>query len=208
MRTRERLVRRLEDEGIKDIRVLDAIRTTPRHIFVDEALATRAYEDTALPIGHGQTISQPYIVALMTEVLLNSGPLEKVLEIGTGSGYQAAILAAVVPHVYTMERIQPLLSQARQRFHELQLRNIRTQYADGTIGWPEQAPFDGIMATAAPEQIPLALLEQLKVGGRMIIPVGRQGLYQELILVTRNEEGYEQRKLDDVSFVPMLSGSS
>ena len=208
MRTRERLVRRLEDEGIKDIRVLDAIRTVPRHIFVDEALATRAYENTALPIGHGQTISQPYIVARMTEALLNSGPLEKVLEIGTGSGYQAAILAAVVPHVYTLERIQPLLTQARQRFHELQLRNIRTQYADGTIGWPEQAPFDGIMATAAPEQIPQALLEQLKVGGRMIIPVGRQGLYQELILVTRNEEGYEQQKLDDVSFVPMLSGSS
>lgn len=208
MRTRERLVKRLQDEGIKDVRVLDAIRSTPRHIFVDEALATRAYEDTALPIGHGQTISQPYIVARMTEALLNTGPLEKVLEIGTGSGYQAAILAAVSEQVYTLERIQPLLLQARKRFQELQLRNIRTQYADGTIGWPDQAPFDGIIATAAPEQIPRALLEQLKPGGQLIIPIGKQGLYQQLTLITRKEEGYEQQVLEDVSFVPMLSGSS
>jgi len=208
MRTRERLVKRLQDEGIKNVRVLDAIRSVPRHIFVDEALATRAYEDTALPIGHGQTISQPYIVARMTEALLDSGPLEKVLEIGTGSGYQAAILAAVATHVYTLERIKPLLLQARQRFQELKLRNIRTHYADGTIGWQDQAPFDGIIATAAPEQVPQALLEQLKPGGRLIIPIGQQGLYQQLTLITRNEEGYEQQVLEDVSFVPMLPGSS
>jgi len=208
MRTRERLVKRLQDEGIKNVRVLDAIRSVPRHIFVDEALATRAYEDTALPIGHGQTISQPYIVARMTEALLDSGPLEKVLEIGTGSGYQAAILAAVATHVYTLERIKPLLLQARQRFQELKLRNIRTHYADGTIGWQDQAPFDGIIATAAPEQVPQALLEQLKPGGRLIIPIGQQGLYQQLTLITRNEEDYEQQVLEDVSFVPMLPGSS
>lgn len=207
MRTRERLIRRLQDEGIKDIRVLDAMRNTPRHIFVDEALSSRAYEDTALPIGHGQTISQPYIVARMTEVLLNTGPLDKVLEIGTGSGYQAAILAAVVKQVYTLERIEPLLLQARQRFQELQLRNIRCNYADGTIGWPDQAPFDGIIATAAPEQIPQALLEQLRVGGRLIIPVGKQGV-QQLTLISRGEDGFEQQVLEAVSFVPMLSGSS
>jgi protein-L-isoaspartate(D-aspartate) O-methyltransferase len=205
-RTRERLISRLQQEGINDIRVLDAMRTTPRHIFVDEALSSRAYEDTALPIGHGQTISQPYIVARMTEVLLNTGPLDKVLEIGTGSGYQTAILAAVVKHVYSLERIQPLLMQARGRFQELQLRNIRTHYADGMIGWPEQAPFDGIIATAAPEQIPQALLEQLKVGGRLIIPVGKQG-QQQLTLITRTEEAFEQQVLEAVSFVPMLSGN-
>ena len=204
MRTRERLIRRLQDNGIKDPRVLDAMRTVPRHIFVDEALSSRAYEDTALPIGHGQTISQPYIVARMTEVLLTSGPLDSVLEIGTGSGYQAAILAHVAGQIYTLERIQPLLNQARRRFQELKLRNIRTHYADGTIGWPEQGPFDGIIATAAPEHIPQALLAQLNVGGRLIIPVGQQG-YQKLMLITRTaEDNFEQQDLEAVSFVPML----
>jgi len=207
MRTRERLIQRLKDEGIKDVRVLDAMRNTPRHIFVDEALSSRAYEDTALPIGHGQTISQPYIVARMTEILLNTGPLDKVLEIGTGSGYQAAILSTVAKKVFTLERIQPLLTQARERFQDLQLRNIRSNYADGMIGWPDQAPFDAIIATAAPEQVPQALLEQLGVGGRLIIPVGRQGL-QQLTLITRTEEAYEQQELEAVSFVPMLSGNN
>jgi len=208
MRTRERLIRRLQENGIKDPRVLDAMRSVPRHIFVDEALSSRAYEDTALPIGHGQTISQPYIVARMTEALLTSGPLDTVLEIGTGSGYQAAILAHVAGHIYTLERIQPLLEQARRRFQELKLRNIRTNYADGTIGWPEQAPFDGIIATAAPEHIPRALLDQLKIGGRLIIPVGQQG-DQKLILITRaSEDSYEQQDLEAVSFVPMLSGNN
>lgn len=208
MRTRERLIRRLQDNGISDPRVLDAMRVVPRHIFVDEALSSRAYEDTALPIGHGQTISQPYIVARMTEALLTSGPLDSVLEIGTGSGYQAAILAHVAGQVFTLERIQPLLTQARQRFQELKLRNIRTHYADGTIGWPEQAPFDGIIATAAPEHIPEALLAQLKIGGRLIIPVGQQG-YQKLMLITRTaDDNYEQQGLEAVSFVPMLSGNN
>jgi protein-L-isoaspartate(D-aspartate) O-methyltransferase len=208
MRTRERLIRRLQDSDIRDPRVLEALRTIPRHIFVDEALSSRAYEDTALPIGHGQTISQPYIVARMTEALVSSGELDTVLEIGTGSGYQAAILAHVSRQVYTLERIQPLLNQARQRFRELGLRNIRSQYADGTIGWPEQAPFDGIVATAAPEHIPQALLAQLKIGGRLIIPVGKQGV-QQLILITRTaDDSYEQQKLEAVSFVPMLPGSS
>lgn len=208
MRTRERLIRRLQDNGIRDPRVLDAMRSVPRHIFVDEALSSRAYEDTALPIGHGQTISQPYIVARMTETLLTSGALDKVLEIGTGSGYQAAILAQVAGQVFTLERIQPLLNQARQRFQELKLRNIRTHYADGTIGWPEQAPFDGIIATAAPEHIPQALLAQLKIGGRLIIPVGQQG-QQKLILITRTaDDSYEQRELEAVSFVPMLPGNN
>ena len=208
MRTRERLIRRLQDNGISDPRVLDAMRVVPRHIFVDEALSSRAYEDTALPIGHGQTISQPYIVARMTEALLTSGPLDSVLEIGTGSGYQAAILAHVAGQVFTLERIQPLLTQARQRFQELKLRNIRTHYADGTIGWPDQAPFDGIIATAAPEHIPEALLAQLKIGGRLIIPVGQQG-YQKLMLITRTaDDNYEQQGLEAVSFVPMLSGNN
>lgn len=208
MRTRQRLIRRLQDNGISDPRVLDAIRAIPRHIFVDEALSSRAYEDTALPIGHGQTISQPYIVARMTEALLTSGPVDSVLEIGTGSGYQAAILAHIAGQVFTLERIQPLLNQARRRFHELKLRNIRAQYADGTIGWPEHAPFDGIVATAAPEHLPQALLDQLKIGGRLIIPVGQQG-QQRLMLITRTSaDGYERQDLESVSFVPMLSGNN
>lgn len=206
MRTRERLINRLKQSGIDDERVLNAMRKTPRHIFVDEALSSRAYEDTALPIGHRQTISQPYIVARMTEELLKSGPLNKVLEIGTGSGYQAAILALIVDNVFTLERIQPLLHQARQRFQDLKLRNIRAKYADGSNGWPDLAPFDAIIATAAPEQIPQALLLQLKIGGRLIIPVGKQGR-QQLTLITRNKTNFDEQKLEAVSFVPMLSGS-
>ena len=206
-RTRERLIERLKSEGISDNAVLDVVRSTPRHIFVDEALASRAYEDTALPIGHGQTISQPYIVARMTEILLSTGPLKKVLEIGTGSGYQAAILSPLVDELYTLERIKPLMTQARLRFQELGLRNINLKNADGTIGWPQNAPFDGIIATAAPEEIPEALLAQLAMGGRLIIPVGGQGT-QELVLITRTVDGFLREFLESVSFVPMLPGSS
>ncbi len=204
-RTRDRLINRLREEGIQNHRVLDVMREIPRHLFVDEALASRAYEDTALPIGSGQTISQPYVVARMTEALLHGGPLKKVLEIGTGSGYQAAILAKLVDEVFSIERINALLKLARRRFQELGIRNIRLKHSDGRLGWPEHAPYDGILATAAPVQVPDSLLQQLAIGGRMVIPVGDKGV-QELQLITRTTEGYEQEVLDMVSFVPMLAG--
>ncbi|MCF6337902.1 MAG: protein-L-isoaspartate(D-aspartate) O-methyltransferase [Gammaproteobacteria bacterium] len=205
-RTRDRLVRRLQEEGISNQRVLEVIRSTPRHIFVDEALASRAYEDTALPIGHGQTISQPYVVARMTAALLESGPLTRVLEVGTGSGYQAAVMAPLAGEVYSVERIRPLLDLARERLEELQLRNVRLKHSDGSWGWPEFAPYDAIIATAAPEQVPQALLQQLAIGGRLVMPVGPQGV-QELVLLTRTPEGIERQVLDKVSFVPMLGGT-
>ncbi len=204
-RTRERLIERLKAEGIRDPRVLDRIRNTPRHLFVDEALASRAYEDTALPIGHNQTISQPYIVARMTEALLEAGPLENVLEVGTGSGYQTAVLAPLVRRVYTVERIQALHELARSRFRTIGLRNIRTRHVDGGMGWPEYAPFDGIIVTAAPEGIPRALVNQLRVGGRMVLPIGDNSL-QALVRVTKTEDGYDSEVLEQVAFVPMLSG--
>ncbi|MEJ2554424.1 MAG: protein-L-isoaspartate(D-aspartate) O-methyltransferase [Gammaproteobacteria bacterium] len=205
-RTRDRLIQRLKEEGIASTMVLEVIRNTPRHIFVDEALASRAYDDTSLPIGHGQTISQPYVVARMTESLLRDGPLNKVLEIGTGSGYQAAVLAQVANEVFTVERIAVLISNARQRFQGLRLRNIRVKHADGMIGWPDQAPFDGILATAAPEGIPPALLAQLAVGGRLVIPVGDTN-NQTLVMITRTPEGYRDEVLDQVTFVPMRAGT-
>jgi protein-L-isoaspartate(D-aspartate) O-methyltransferase len=205
-RTRDRLVQRLQEEGISNQQVLEIIRSTPRHIFVDEALASRSYEDTALPIGHGQTISQPYVVARMTSVLLESGPLDRVLEVGTGSGYQAAIMAPLAGAVYSVERIQSLLDLARKRLAELQLRNVRLKHSDGSWGWPEFAPFDAIIATAAPEQVPDSLLQQLAIGGRLVMPVGPQGV-QELVLLTRTPEGFERQVLDKVSFVPMLGGT-
>ncbi len=205
-RTRERLVERLRAEGIRDPRVLDRIRRVPRHIFVDEALSSRAYEDTALPIGHGQTISQPYVVARMTEALLEGEPLEHVLEVGTGSGYQTAILAPLVRRVYTVERVGPLLDLARSRFRELQIRNVRTKHADGTLGLPEYGPYDGIIVTAAPEGIPLALVEQLRVGGRMVLPIGLRD-EQVLVRVTRTPDGYDKDFLERVSFVPLLGGT-
>jgi len=205
-RTRDRLVRRLQEEGISNQRVLEVIRSTPRHIFVDEALASRSYEDTALPIGHGQTISQPYVVARMTAALLESGPLKRVLEVGTGSGYQAAVMAPLAGEVYSVERIRPLLDLARERLEELQLRNVRLKHSDGSWGWPEFAPYDAIIATAAPEQVPEALLQQLAIGGRLVMPVGPQGV-QELVLLTRTPEGVERQVLDKVSFVPMLGGT-
>jgi len=205
-RTRDRLIQRLKEEGIMNPTVLEVIRNTPRHLFVDEALASRAYDDTSLPIGHGQTISQPYVVARMTEALLRDGPLNKVLEIGTGSGYQAAVLAHAVNEVFTVERIAVLINQARRRFQDLRLRNIRVKHADGMIGWPEQAPFDGILATAAPEGVPPALLAQLAVGGRLVIPVGDSNA-QALILITRTSEGFKDEVLDQVTFVPMRAGT-
>ena len=206
-RTRDRLVTRLREEGISNEAVLDVIRNTPRHLFVDEALASRAYEDTALPIGYNQTISQPYIVAVMTDLVVRGNP-EKVLEIGTGSGYQAAILAPLVSKIYTVERIKPLAVQARQRFRQLGLRNIRASYSDGTEGLPDFAPYDAIITTAATEAIPEALMEQLSPrGGRLIIPVGGRDR-QTLTLVTRNGDSYEQEDLDPVIFVPLLTGQT
>jgi protein-L-isoaspartate(D-aspartate) O-methyltransferase len=204
-RTRDRLVKRLRDHGIVDERVLDVIRELPRHIFVDEALAHRAYEDTALPIGHGQTISQPYIVALMTQTLLDV-PRERILEIGTGSGYQAAVLAKLVKRVFTVERIQPLIERAEARFRALKLRNVRVKYDDGNVGWPEQAPFDGIIVTAAARSVPSALTEQLGVGGRMVIPVGGDEA-QELRVIDKTEEGVREESLELVRFVPLLRGT-
>jgi protein-L-isoaspartate(D-aspartate) O-methyltransferase len=204
-RTRERLVSRLRDEGIRDERVLDRIRNTPRHLFVDEALASRAYEDTALPIGSGQTISQPYVVARMTEALLAQGPLENVLEVGTGSGYQTAVLAPLVRRVYTVERVRLLLEQARRRLQALKIRNVVTKHADGGLGLPEYAPYDGIIVTAAPAGIPLALVEQLRPGGWMILPIGQRD-QQALVRVQRTEEGHTHELIERVSFVPLLSG--
>ena len=205
-RTRERLVKRLEEQGIKNPMVLDAIRQTPRHIFVDEALASRAYEDTALPIGYSQTISQPFVVARMTEALVETGPLDKVLEVGTGSGYQSAVLARFATTLYTVERIEPLLMQARRRFMELRIRNIRSHHSDGNWGWPEHEPYDGVIVTAAPVEIPQSLLTQLQIGGRLVMPVGQSG-EQDLLLITRTETGFEKEVLSQVSFVPMLGGT-
>ncbi len=205
-RTRDRLVERLAAEGITNRKVLEVIRDTPRHIFVEEALASRAYEDTALPIGLGQTISQPYIVARMTELLLAGGPLDTVLEVGTGSGYQAAILSPLVKRIYSVERIESFIKQARSRFQELQLRNIRLNHCDGGTGLPQYAPFDGIIVTAAPEGIPLALVDQLVIGGRMVLPIGLRD-EQVLVLVVRTEQGYEKEILERVMFVPLLGGT-
>ena len=204
-RTRERLVQRLREEGIRDRRVLQVMRELPRHIFVDEALASRAYEDTALPIGHGQTLSQPYVVARMTEALLAPGPLETVLEIGTGSGYQTAVLARLVRRVYSVERIEALIAAARQRFRELRIRNVRLRHSDGGTGLAEYAPFDGILVTAAPEGIPRALVAQLRVGGVMVLPIGTRD-EQVLVRVVRTEDNYETEFLERVSFVPLLGG--
>lgn len=204
-RTRERLVERIRQQGVRDHRVLAQIMAVPRHLFVDEALSSRAYEDTALPIGNNQTISQPYIVARMTEALLEGGPLENVLEIGTGSGYQTAVLAPLVRRVYTVERVEALLTQARQRFRQLRLMNVRTLHSDGGVGWPHYAPFDGIIVTAAPEGIPLALVEQLRPGGRMVLPIGTRN-EQALVRVTRTDDGHEKELLERVSFVPLISG--
>jgi len=204
-RTRERLVQRLQEQGIADQRVLDRIRNVPRHLFVDEALATRAYEDTALPIGFGQTISQPYVVARMTEALLAAGAAPKILEIGTGCGYQTAVLSPLVTEIYTIERIAGLLARARRSLRELRIRNVHFRHDDGSVGWAARAPFDGILLTAAPHAVPAALFEQLRIGGRLIAPVGPDGR-QELIRYTKSEARVQRESLGAVSFVPLLSG--
>jgi len=206
-RTRDRLVDRLRDKGIKNEGVLEVMRTTPRHIFVDEAMAHRAYEDTALPIGHGQTISQPYIVARMTEVLLEGGVPDVVLEVGTGSGYQSAILSRLVPKVYTVERISTLLQKARDAHRRMGLMNVFSKHSDGSWGWEPNAPYTAIMVTAAPKTVPPGLLQQLAVGGRMVIPVGSTGGVQELKLYQRTDEGVEESTLEMVNFVPLLDGA-
>jgi len=203
-RTRDRLVQRLREQGITSLAVLDRIRNVPRHIFVDEALGSRAYEDTALPIGFGQTISQPYIVARMTEALLQGG--HKVLEVGTGCGYQTAVLAPLVDRIYTIERIEPLLERAKERLKELDVRNVRFRHADGSVGWKTQAPFDGILVAAAPLVVPEALLKQLQVGGRLLVPVGPEG-EQELVRFTRREQRIDRESLGPVAFVPLLGGT-
>jgi len=204
-RTRERLVQRLQEQGITDERVLDRIRHVPRHLFMDEALATRAYEDTALPIGFGQTISQPYIVARMTARLLDGAPLQRVLEIGTGCGYQTAVLSPLVSEIYTIERIAALLGRARRSLRELKIRNVHFRHDDGSVGWAARAPFDGILLTAAPRAVPAALFDQLRVGGRLIAPVGPDAR-QELMRYTRTSDGVVPESLGPVSFVPLLSG--
>lgn len=206
-RTRERMVSRLREQGINNSRVLAAMAETPRHVFVDEALESRAYEDTALPIGHNQTISQPYIVARMTELLLEKGPRTKVLEIGTGCGYQTAVLAKLVEQLYSVERIAPLMKKARDLLWELGIKSVGFKHSDGSWGWPEHAPFDGILAAAAPAEIPEALLAQMAVGGIMVIPVGSEGR-QELHRITRTESGFEDEAIEPVTFVPFLSGVS
>ncbi|MWV17212.1 protein-L-isoaspartate(D-aspartate) O-methyltransferase [Pseudomonas sp. L-22-4S-12] len=204
-RTRERLIERLYEEGLSNPSVLEVIRRTPRHLFVDEALAHRAYEDTALPIGHNQTISQPYMVGRMTELLLAAGPLDKVLEIGTGSGYQTAVLAQLVERVFSVERIQSLQERAKERLAELNLRNVVFRWGDGWEGWNALGPYHGIIVTAAAAEVPQALLEQLALGGRLVIPVGA-GDVQELLLIVREEDGYSRHVLDAVRFVPLLNG--
>lgn len=202
--TRRRLIDRLRAKGIHDERVLEAMAMTPRHMFVDEAISSRAYEDTALPIGRGQTISQPYVVALMTQAVMREEPLKKVLEIGTGSGYQAAILARLAEKVFTTERIGELSRLARQRFHQLNLHNIYTRYCDGLKGWPGQAPFDAIVVTAG-GRVPDGLLEQLGEHGVLVAPVDA-GPYQMLVRITRAESGFEEENLGAVSFVPLREG--
>ncbi|MCG6872028.1 MAG: protein-L-isoaspartate(D-aspartate) O-methyltransferase [Gammaproteobacteria bacterium] len=205
-RTRRRLIDRLRSEGISNSRVLEAIAATPRHLFLDEALGSHAYDDTALPIGFNQTISQPYVVAIMTEAILHPG-CHKVLEIGTGSGYQAAVLARLVDTVYTVERIRPLLDAAVERFQKLDIRNVYCRHRDGFEGLPEHAPYDGILVTAAPAEIPQALLAQLGEGGRLVIPVGDR-YAQDLRVITRHGDEFEERRLERVRFVPMLDGLS
>lgn len=205
---RTALLARLKEQGISHPGVLAAIEQTPREQFLDEAQSVRAYEDCALPIGQGQTLSQPFVVARMTELALaGADRLSRVLEVGTGSGYQAAILAPLCDQVFTVERIAAFVEQARMRHQQLGLLNIRHLCRDGFQGWPSQAPFDAIITTAAPEQIPQALLEQLKPGGRLVIPVGIQGGFQRLTVVTRIAgQEYQTREYDVVSFVPLLPG--
>lgn len=204
-RTRQRLVERLREAGIRDERVLNAIAQVPRHLFVDEALASRAYEDTALPIGFGQTISQPYVVALMTEALMADGNPQRVLEIGTGCGYQTAVLSLLTERVYTVERVQELFRYSRDRLFQLGYRNVQSRYGDGFEGWPDHAPYDGILTTAATAQTPQSLLDQLADGGRLVLPLG-QRQQQSLTVLRRLNDAVEQRALAAVKFVPLVTG--
>ncbi len=210
-RTRERLVDDLKASGIKDESVLDVIATVPRHIFVDEAIAHRAYEDKALPIGHGQTISQPYVVARMTAALLGSlrragREPRRVLEIGTGSGYQTAVLASLVETVFSVERIRDLLERARTRLRAMDVHNVRLRHDDGNLGWAAEAPFDAVLVTAGASHVPDALMEQLRDGSPLVIPVGR-GEVQQLKLFERDGDAWRQQTLEDVRFVPLVKGT-
>ena len=204
-RTRMRMVERLRGEGISDEVILAVMGEVPRHIFVDEALASRAYEDMALPLGFGQTISSPYTVARMLELLRSGGKLDKVLEIGTGCGYQAAVLSRLAREVYSLERLAPLLTKARRHLRDARAHNVRVRTADGQLGWPEHAPFDGIVVAAAANHVPQALLDQLAVGGKIIIPLTHQGK-QSLHVIERAAQGYVDRKVEDALFVPLLPG--
>lgn len=204
-RTRDRLIERLRAKGIQNPQVLEAMRLLPRHMFVDEALASRAYEDDALPIGHKQTISQPYIVARMTEALLVEDNPQKILEIGTGSGYQAALLSRLVEQVYTVERIKPLYLQTKKLLASLKIRNVRCKLSDGTWGWEGYAPYDAIIVTCAAAEIPSSLITQLKYGGRLIIPVGEAEASQQLLTLKRTQDGIIKEKLEDVLFVPLVT---
>lgn len=204
-RTRDRLVRRLQGQGIRSREVLERIRSVPRHLFVDEALASRAYEDTALPIGLGQTISQPYVVARMTESLLEDFDGGRVLEIGTGCGYQTAVLAPLVKEIYTVERIPELMRKSRQRLRQLDIYNVQYRQGDGWLGWPKYSPYDGIIVAAAAPELPQKLLDQLAPGGRMVIPVGPVGR-QELTRITREDDHFSEISLGAVSFVPLVHG--
>lgn len=205
-RTRDRLVERLRSHGIRSADVLEQIRNVPRHLFVDEALASRAYEDTALPIGLGQTISQPFVVARMTEALLDGFEGENVLEIGTGCGYQTAVLAPLVKKIYTVERLPELLRKTKQRLRDLDIYNVQFRPGDGWEGWPKYAPYDGILVAAAASEVPEKLLQQLAVGGRLVMPVGPPGR-QELLMVTRQNDHFEEATLGAVSFVPLVKGN-
>jgi protein-L-isoaspartate(D-aspartate) O-methyltransferase len=204
-RTRDRLIAHLKELGIKDERVLSVMRKVPRHLFMAEALSSRAYENTSLPIGHGQTISQPYMVARMTELLIEDGLPENVLEVGTGSGYQSAILASLIPRVFSVERIRPLQEQAKRVLADIGVRNISFKHSDGGWGWKACGSYQAILAAAAPAEIPMKLLEQLTIGARLIIPVGKEG-QQVLQRVTRTESAYEVETIEEVSFVPFLKG--
>jgi protein-L-isoaspartate(D-aspartate) O-methyltransferase len=203
-RTRMRMIENLRREGVTDERVLNAMAEIPRHVFVDEGIASRAYEDVALPIGHGQTISSPAIVGLMTQLLLAVKPMDKVLEVGTGCGYQTAVLGKLVKEVYTLERIAPLMDKARRHLRDLRFYNIRYKHADGHSGYPEGAPYDGILMAASATHVPEALRQQLAVGGRMVLPVGTDD--QWLYVVDRKENGFVEQKCAAVRFVPLLPG--
>jgi len=204
-RTRDRLVDQLQKLGIKDQRVLAAISKVPRHLFIAEALSSRAYENTSLPIGMGQTISQPYMVARMTELLIEDGMPENVLEVGTGSGYQSAVLACLIPRVFSVERIRPLQDKAKNVLEDIGFRNISFRHSDGGWGWNACGPYQGILAAAAPAEIPRKLLEQLDVGAKLVIPIGVEGK-QELQRITRTPSAYEVEVIEPVSFVPFLKG--